>query len=67
MSEMTHWRVTIKEWNTPHEIVSDNISHMTREKIIEFYGLREPDVEYYRIEEVGAEAPALPQKEQGNP
>lgn len=52
MSEMTHWRVTIKEWNTPHEIESDNISHMTREQIIEFYGLREPDVEYYRIEVV---------------
>lgn len=52
MSEMTHWRVTIKEWNTPHEIVSDNISHMNRAQIIEFYGLREPDVEYYRIEVV---------------
>ncbi len=52
MYEMTHWRVTIKEWNTPHEIESDNISHMTLEQIIDFYGLREPDVEYYRIEEV---------------
>ena len=52
MYEMTHWRVTIKEWNTPHEIESDNISHMTLEQIIGFYGLREPDVEYYRIEEV---------------
>lgn len=49
---MTHWRVTVKEWNTPHEIESDNISHMTREQIIDFYGLRELDVEYYRIEVV---------------
>lgn len=52
MSDMTHWRVTIKEWNTPHEIESDNISPMTREEIIKFYGLREQDVEWYRIEVV---------------
>lgn len=32
MSEMTHWRVTIKEWNTSHEIESDNISHMPGSK-----------------------------------
>lgn len=50
MSKRIHWRVYIKEWNTPHEIMTEYIGNMTREQIIEFYGLNEPDVEYYRIE-----------------
>lgn len=52
MKGQTHYRVRIKERNTPHEIETEYIGNKTRQQIIEFYGLNEPDVEYYRIEVV---------------
>ena len=52
MEMQVHYRVRIKEWNTPHWIESEYIGNLTRQQIIEFYGLNEPDVEDYRIEVV---------------
>ena len=52
MKGQTHYRVRIKERNTPHEIETEYIGNKTRQQIIEFYGLNKPDVEHYRIEVV---------------
>ena len=52
MEKQTRYRVRIKEWNTPHWIETEYIGNLTRQGIIEFYGLHEPDVEDYRIEVV---------------
>lgn len=52
MNSQIHYRVRIKEWNTPHWIESEYIGNLTRQQIIEFYGLNEPDVEDYKIEVV---------------
>lgn len=48
---MQKWKVTIKEVGNPNPIESYFYGVSTYDKIKEFYGCEEPDVEWYNIEE----------------
>ena len=51
--ERKGWKVTIKEVGTPNPLVSENWnSSMTYREVVEFYGCKAPDVEWYKIEEI---------------
>ena len=52
---MVHFRVTIKEMRPGGEMrtLTQDAYCESREQVIEFYGLNEPDIFSYRIEEVG--------------
>ena len=51
MTKQRHFKVTITE--TSGKVVKTEIvGNYDREGVIKFYGLREPDVLYYKIEEV---------------
>lgn len=47
---MKHWKITIKERGGAL-LTPESYGEQTREDIVSFYGLDEPDVEWYRIEE----------------
>lgn len=53
---MKHYKITVKEKNGQvcHPEFKGN---KTRREIIEFFGLEEPDVEWYTIEEVKTDKP----------
>lgn len=44
-----HYTVRIKEKNSDHVIETEAVGRWTRKKIIAFYGLEEPDVEWYTL------------------
>ena len=46
------WKVTIKERAMQHTITSELHGPYNREDVIKHYGLDEPDVEWYKIEEI---------------
>lgn len=46
-----HFKITVKERSTGHIVTPEFIGYKTREQVIEFFGLREPDIEWYKIEE----------------
>ena len=50
---MKGWKLTIKEIGraTPLETFNLN-SDMSRNEVIDFYGCKEPDVEWYHIEQI---------------
>lgn len=47
-----HFKITAKERSTGHIVTPEFIGNKTRKQVIEFFGLREPDIEWYKIEEV---------------
>ena len=47
-----HYVVTIKEIGHEKPVVTEFFGDIDRRKVVEFYGLEEPDVEWYRIEEL---------------
>mgnify|MGYP007113739400 CR=1 FL=1 len=47
-----HWKIRLKERTTGHICTPEHIGYFTREQVIEFFGLENPDVEWYEIEEV---------------
>lgn len=50
---MKGWKVTIKEVGNPTPLESLNLnSSMTYMEVVEFYGCKQPDVEWYKIEEI---------------
>ena len=50
---MKGWKITIKEVGKPQPLESFNLnSDMSYKEIVEFYGCKEPDVEWYHIEEI---------------
>ena len=50
---MKGWKVTIKEVGNPNPVVSENWdSTATYADMVEFYGCKEPDVEWYHIEPI---------------
>ena len=51
--ERKGWKVTIKEVGRPNPVESENWnSTATYADMIEFYGCKEPDVEWYKIEPI---------------
>lgn len=48
-----HWRVTIKEKAMKHPITSELHGVYDEKDVVEHYGLRGEDVEWYKMEEIG--------------
>lgn len=48
---MKKFKVTMKECGSTHEMVRTAVCD-TYDQVIDWYGLNESDIEYYRIEEV---------------
>ena len=47
---MKKWKITIKEVGNPHEIVTYYYGRVDYDYVKEFFGLEQPDVEWFRIE-----------------
>lgn len=47
----SYWKVTIKEVGNSTPLVTKYYGTLDRQGIIDFYGLNNPDVEWYRIEQ----------------
>ena len=52
---MKHWKATIKERNKNGLLTPSYIGNVTKEFLIDFWGLNEPDVEWYEIHEIKEE------------
>lgn len=46
---MQHFKVQIREVGSDHIIESEYVGNLDRKGIIEFYGLNNPDVVWYKI------------------
>lgn len=47
-----HWKIRLKERTTGHICTPEHIGNLDRAGIIKFFGLDEPDIEWYEIEEL---------------
>lgn len=47
-----HWKIRLKERGADHVLTPEYIGYHDREEVIEFFGLENPEVEWYEIEEV---------------
>lgn len=47
---MKTWKATIKERGRNHLLTPTYIGNVDREFLINFWGLKEPDVEWYKLE-----------------
>ena len=52
MKEYNHWRVTIKEKAMKHPITTELHGNYDEKDVVEFYGLKQDDVEWYKMEEI---------------
>lgn len=48
---MKHYEITIKEVGRPNPLKTSLSGNKTRQQVIEWFGLENPDVEWYTIEE----------------
>lgn len=49
-----HFKIRAKERTTGQIVTPEYVGNKTREQVIEFFGLEEPDIERYEIEEISA-------------
>lgn len=49
---MRHWKIIIKETGRPKPIETQHHGNLDRHGVIDFFGLDNCDVEWYRIEEI---------------
>lgn len=47
-----HFKITVKERTTRQILTPEYIGNASREQVIQFFGLEEPDIEWYKIEEI---------------
>lgn len=47
-----HWRITIKEVGRQHLIHTSHIGSLQYAEVIAFFGLNNPDVEWYEVKEI---------------
>ena len=52
MKEIKTFEVVVKEKLNDHPIKTSHTGVCEREDVIDFYGLREPDVEWFTIKEI---------------
>ena len=52
MNEYKRYKITVKEVGHESPITTEYNGVISREEVIEFFGLRAPDVESYEIEEL---------------
>ena len=53
-----HFKIRVKERTTGQIVTPEYVGYKTREQVIKFFGLKEPDIEWYEITEV-----EIPQKQ----
>lgn len=51
-----HWKIRLKERTTGQICTPEYSGYLDRKGIVEFFGLEEPDVEWYDIKEVPSES-----------
>lgn len=51
MEKRRHFKIRAKERTTGQIVTPEYIGYKTRDEIIEFFGLEEPDIEWYEITE----------------
>ena len=49
---MKHWKAEIKERGNSHILTTELHADVDRKYCIDFFGLNEPDVEWYKLYEV---------------
>ena len=49
---MRHWKCTIKEVGNNHLLTPELTGDYDEKYCVKFWGLNEPDVEWYKLEEV---------------
>lgn len=52
MEKRRHFKIRAKERTTGQIVTPEFIDYKTRSEVIEFFGLEEPDIEWYEITEV---------------
>lgn len=52
---MIHYEIEMKEVGKDHILHPSHTGYLTREEVIKFFGLNEPDVEWYKIKETKIE------------
>lgn len=57
-----HFKIRAKERTTGQIVTPEYIGYKTRDEIIEFFGLKEADIEWYTITEVTEEELTTPNK-----
>ena len=57
-----HFKIITKEVGRDNPIETEYIGDVDRSYLIKFFGLREPDVEWFRIEEIQKDRFREPQK-----
>ena len=50
MEKYNHWRVTINEKEMKLPITTELHGNYDEKDVVEFYGLNQPDVEWYKME-----------------
>lgn len=50
MAKQIHYEVTIKEVGRDHILKTSYIGPLSRQGVVDFFGLENDDVEWYRIE-----------------
>lgn len=51
MAQQIHYRIRAKERTTGRIVTPEYIGSKTRAQVIEFFGLKEPDIEWFEITE----------------
>lgn len=46
------WEITIKEVDKKEPFKTTHIGNLTKKEVVDFFGLEEPDVEWYKVEQV---------------
>jgi hypothetical protein len=49
---MRHWKCEIKEVGNDHTVMSELIGDYDEDYCVRFWGLKNPDVEWYKLQEV---------------
>lgn len=49
---MKNYKITIYEVGNDHPIITKFYNAVSKEQVIKHYGLNEPDIESYKIEEI---------------
>lgn len=55
MEKRRHFKIRAKERTTGQIVTPEFIGYKSQNEVIEFFGLEEPDIEWYEITEVSQE------------
>lgn len=47
-----HYQITIKEVGLEKLIITEHVGNIDKRKLVVFFGLKEPDIEWYQIKKL---------------